>query len=78
MTYNFINWIKTANWEGALLEDVDTGKRFLSSGVMIWEELPHRNYEVIPNGNKGGFVERWNKNFPYSKLQFNQLNERAS
>lgn len=70
MTYNFINWIETENWSGALVEKDDTGQRYLTSGVMIWEELPHRKYEITSNGNKVKFLECWNKNFPYSKLNF--------
>lgn len=43
--YKLINWIKREeynNWEGAIIEDISTGKRFITTGIHKWEAREER------------------------------------
>lgn len=65
--YNFISWIVTDSWEGALIEDCK-GEQFLTSGVYKWG-VKDRRYKRIDNiKNKNTFIKRWKENFPYFRI----------
>lgn len=69
MKYRFINWIRTPNWEGAMIES-PSGKRYYTSGICIWEATPEREkqVQVVPEIDIEAFIQRWNSRNPYSSI----------
>ncbi|MBT2759886.1 hypothetical protein [Paenibacillus sp. ISL-20] len=68
MQYKLINWIRTAAWEGALIQD-ENGNQYLTHGIKSWSPAPHRKYEVVPNiSNEADFMRRWKESHPYDNL----------
>jgi hypothetical protein len=68
MKFKLINWIKTANWEGALIQDTN-GKQFLTSGIYKWTLEPHREYEIVDAIDENKFFKYWNTHYPYCTLE---------
>lgn len=65
MNYKLKNWIETAKWQGALIENED-GRLFLTSGIIIWETNESRHYKIIDSiDDETKFFERWKEQFPY-------------
>lgn len=69
--YKLINWIKTAAWEGALIQDT-YNRRYLTNGINKWSIAPHRVYDIIPSIDESIFMERWNMYFVYDSLNLKE------
>ncbi len=68
MQYKLINWIKTAAWEGALIQD-EKGRQYLTHGIKSWSPAAHRIYEVIPCiSTEADFMRRWKESHPYDSI----------
>lgn len=70
MTYKILNYIKTCNWEGAIIEDQDTKKKFITNGVYKWDfkEERLRKIEIVESIDKKSFMKFWNRHFEYEKI----------
>lgn len=69
MKYRFIHWIRTPNWEGAMIENPD-GKRYYTSGICKWPVTPERQRKVVivPEIDTDAFMRRWREYRPYDTL----------
>lgn len=61
--YKVKQYIKTINWEGAIIEDQE-GNRYITNGVYKWEARPERvrKCELINTIDKDNFLKLWNRN----------------
>ena len=68
--FKIIDYIKTYNWEGAIVEDLETNKRYITNGVYKWEAREERlkKCTIVEKINIHDLINRWNKYFIYSKL----------
>lgn len=62
--YKLISWIKRPkynNWEGALIEDIKTGKQYITTGIYKWEARPERLETCIKVDtiNIESFFDKW-------------------
>jgi len=64
MKYRVINYIKRLNWEGAIIEDIDTKKKYITNGVYKWEARENRveKCTTVESIDKDKFLEYWNRN----------------
>lgn len=72
--YRVIEYIirpKFNNWEGAIIEEVETGKKYITNGVYKWEARENRleTCVVVDKINIDTFINRWNNFQGYSKLE---------
>lgn len=62
--YKLINWIKRPkynNWEGAIIEDIKTGKQYITTGIYKWEARPERlsTCEIVESIDTELFFDKW-------------------
>lgn len=76
MEYNLINYVRTENWFGAMIENVKTSENFLTSGIKKWEATHERmakceivKYPTVDEVEK--FYKYLNKNMPHLKITIN-------
>lgn len=70
--YKVINYIKTHNWEGMIIEDTNTKEKFITNGVKKWEarEERLRKITIVDQINIDKFMEYWNRNIGrYNELK---------
>ncbi|MBS5307735.1 hypothetical protein [Clostridium sp.] len=72
--YKVIDYIirpKYNNWEGAIIEDQNTGERYITNGVYKWEAREERlkTCVVVEKINTNEFMSRWNNFQGYCKLE---------
>lgn len=66
--YRIVNYIKRPkfkNWEGILLEDMTSGKQYISNGYYLWKATDKRLDDciVVKSIDMGKFMARWNCKF---------------
>ena len=72
--YKVIDYIiraKYNNWEGAIIEDKNTGEKYITNGVYKWETREERlkTCIVVEKINIDEFMNRWNNFQGYYKLE---------
>ena len=79
--YKVIDYIirpKFNNWEGAIIEDLKTGKKYITNGIYKWEARENRleTCTVVDNINIDAFINRWNNHFNYCTLTLKKEKDR--
>lgn len=69
--YRVIEYIKTYNWEGAIIEDLKTKEKYITNGVYKWEARKERlkKCTIVEKIDVDALMDRWNKYFYYSTLE---------
>ena len=72
--YKVIDYIirpKYNNWEGAIIEDLSTGGKYITNGIYKWEAREKRlkTCEIVEKINIDEFMNRWNNFQGYHKLE---------
>ena len=67
---SFIKRPKYKDWEGAIIEEISTGKRYITNGYYKWEARENRlaTCEVVSSINIDKFMAKWNRKFFNGKL----------
>lgn len=62
---------KFNNWEGAIIEDVSTKKKYLTNGIYKWEARENRleTCVIVEKINVNEFIDRWNNFQGHCKLE---------
>jgi len=71
--YRVINFIKRPeykDWEGAIIEEISTGKRYITNGFYKWgaQESKLASCVVVGSIDMNRFMARWNTNFFNGKI----------
>lgn len=66
----YIKRPKYKDWEGAIIEDISDGKRYITNGYYKWDASENRlsTCEVVDSIDIDRFMAKWNKNFFNGKL----------
>lgn len=61
--------ILNPNWKGLIIQDIQTGKFYITTGLFIWSLLDHRKNQLkhSENVNCNDIINKWNSKF-YSKI----------
>lgn len=66
--YRVVDYVKRPEfrkWEGAIVEDVATGKRYITNGFFLWEATKSKlaKLKIVDNIDINAFMVRWNSKF---------------
>lgn len=66
--FKVINYVKKPEykkWEGAIIEEVATGKKYITNGFFLWKATESKlsKLEIVDNIDINGFMVRWNSKF---------------
>lgn len=69
--YKLVNWISRINWEGAIIENIESGKKYITNGVCLWEVSPERinKCSIVSCIDKEKFYSTLKKFFTYIEIE---------
>lgn len=74
MKFKVISYVKKPdfkNWEGAVIEEVSTGKKYITNGFYKWDASKERlaTCEEVESIDIDKFMARWNRKFFNGELE---------